>query len=76
MMDREVDVAAMTMDTTIITTITEVDALLTRTISLATLLAPTMTTTQQVEAILLYLRLQASRTLQRNNALLPTPSIL
>lgn len=76
MMDREVDVAAMTMDTTIITTITEVDALLTRTISLATLLAPTMTTTQQVEAILLSLRLQVSRTLQRNNALLPTPSIL
>lgn len=49
MMDREVDVvAAMTMDTTITTTITEVDDLLTQTISLATLLAPTMTTTQQV----------------------------
>eukprot|EP01033_Poteriospumella_lacustris_P009375 gene9375-6716_t len=48
MMDREVDVvAAMTMDTTITTTITEVDDLLTQTISLATLLAPTMTTTQQ-----------------------------
>jgi hypothetical protein len=49
MMDREVDVvAAMTMDTTITTTITEVDDLLTQTIFLATLLAPTMTTTQQV----------------------------
>lgn len=60
-MDREVDVVAMTMDTTIITTITEVEDL-TQTISLATLLAPTMTTTQQVNPTCVIFKTSPSET--------------